>query len=239
MTKRTRPYVHPDPSSKKRSLPRLAPAEVSPQAKPVSPFLSIWTRPRETIRRIVDTDPTKYVIALTLSSGLVTSVVLLIASGLVSSLPLLTVLGIAIVLGPVANIIFLYIGSAMWRLTGRWLGGRASPQEARAAWAWSSWPTMFSTALLAPIRMVLDGIPGAPNTFEISSALFKILWGGYPALATSMQLWTTVIMLKCFAEVHRFSAWRAWAAFIIWSFVIAILLACIVVALGTLTQIII
>ena len=236
MPKRTRHYVHPFPSSKKRSPPRLAPAEVSPQAKSVSPFLSIWTRPRETIRRIVDTDPTKYVITLTLSRGLVTSVVLLVASGLVSSLPLLTVLGIAIVLGPVANIVFLYIGSALLRLTGRLLGGRASSQEARAAWAWSGWPTMFSTALLAPIRMVLDGIPGAPNTFEISSALFKILWGGYPALATSMQLWTTVIMLKCFAEVHRFSAWRAWAAFIIWSFVIAIPVVCLIVALTVAVQ---
>ena len=30
---------------------------MEPSAKPVSPFLSIWFRPRATIRRIVDTDP--------------------------------------------------------------------------------------------------------------------------------------------------------------------------------------
>ena len=30
----------------------------------ITPFFTIWTEPRATIRRIVDTDPTRYVIAL-------------------------------------------------------------------------------------------------------------------------------------------------------------------------------
>ena len=140
------------------------------------------------MRTIVDTDPRKHVIALTLSSGLVTSTVVLVASGLAKSLPLPTVLGIAIVLGPAANIVFLYIGSALMRLTGRWLGGRATPQEMRAAWAWSSLPFMFTTVLFAPMRMILDGSPGLRNDLEISSTIFKILWGGYPVLATAAAL---------------------------------------------------
>src|SRR5690348_5759072 len=34
-----------------------------------SPFVTIWTRPRQTIRAIVETDPTRYVVTLTILQG--------------------------------------------------------------------------------------------------------------------------------------------------------------------------
>jgi Yip1-like protein len=47
---------------------------------------------------------------------------------------------IAAIAGPIAGIIALYIGSALIRWTGHWIGGKASARTIRAAMAWSTVP---------------------------------------------------------------------------------------------------
>ena len=43
--------------------------EIQSPTDTASPFISIWTKPRETIKGIVETDPKKYVLVLAMLAG--------------------------------------------------------------------------------------------------------------------------------------------------------------------------
>jgi len=179
-----------------------------------NPWLSIWTSPRGTIRRIVDSDPKHHVIILAMLAGFA------IFLGYESGGPndsLQAILIKCAILGPISGIFNLYIWSALVRWTGSWFGGQASSIEVRAALAWSLVPKICALVLWVP-KLALFGktlLTGALHT-----SIFN-LSGAYPALSgftiveTVIGIWVFVIYLKCLGEVHRFSAWKALGASIL------------------------
>jgi hypothetical protein len=165
--------------------------------------------PRETIRGIVDRDPTQYVIFLAWwsgTAGLLYSMILS-ADEKKSELPVVALVILAAYMGPLMGFFYVYLAAALTRLTGGMLGGSATFADCRAAIAWGSLP-LVGALLLCPFASSLPG-------------LFTYL---------GLVIWMLVIQVAALAEVHRLSTARGvLAAFLAWllyvAFVVAMVLA--------------
>jgi Yip1 domain len=190
------------------------------------PWITVWTSPRATIRRIVDVEPRYHVVFLATLGGAL--------SGLESAWsrpPTAAIPGIGswpmlvvafVVLGGILGVIGLYINGALLKWSGAFLGGSANQVEVRAALAWGQVPAIVAMGI--GIISILLGA-GTPLTALAQGSISEPS-AGTVLFHAVLGLWSFVITLKCLGEVHRFSAWRAMGAMAI------VLLAAAVVALG-------
>src|SRR5262245_48465612 len=203
----------------------------------LSPWVSIFTKPRATMRQILDDDPRRLVHRLAMLGG--------IAEMLESHIPpvppfftpsLGTLLVVKLFLGAIAGVVMLYISSALLLLTGRWLGGRGDFAGIRAATGWSSVPAIWAAILWVPMVAYL-GL-GALNLdpeslFGDPTGLILLVPIGIAGVV--LAIWRIVIYFKCIGEAHRFSAWHAFGATLIACVLIAIpigIMAIMALALG-------
>ena len=200
--------------------------------KRLNPWLSIWTKPRATIRQIVEEDPERLAFTLAALWG--------IHSGLMRSrmfhfgdrYPITTLLLFVLIGGSIGGVLALYLWGFLLRLTGSWLGGTAEANSARAALAWSQVPTVGKLVLWIPYYATYG-----PELFSTHQPQMDA--NPFPALAVSLlalalALWGFVILLKCLGEVHGFSAWRALGATLI-----ALLLFAAVVGIPVITVVLV
>jgi Yip1-like protein len=183
----------------------------------IAPFFTIWTEPRETIRRIVDTDPTRYVLPLAAVAPVLATLEsqwskALSGSGNVSAIwPIAVVFGVA--LAALFGIGALYLNGVVLRWSSGLLGGTATRTEVRAAIAWSQVPSIVAGAItLAALLMgaIVPPVSGASGALKASPQLFEL-----GLLNGILTLWGFIVSLKCLGEVNRFSAWRALGAVLI------------------------
>jgi hypothetical protein len=198
----------------------------------ITPYFTIWTEPRATIRRIVDTEPTRKVIALAAIGPGVNALANAWSKALAdnSNLSVLWPLWVAVNVAFQAalGVLGLYIGGVILRWSGGLIGGVASRVEMRAAIAWAQIPGIVAEVVL--LAAVLAGIPtpqvpasgGLPH---IDPAFYKIL-----IVEVVLAIWGGIVGLYCIAEVHRFSAWRAFLTTLIPAFVATIVLGAVVFA---------
>lgn len=188
-----------------------------------SPYLMIWTQPRRTIRQIVDQDPRYRVLFLVILGAELAAVsgLLIKPDTLTQTTPqvspqmlqhTLRMVSIgALVVSPLFAIISLYAAGVLFRWAGGLLGGIATPVEVRAAVAWSSVPTVVSTAVA--LLGLITGATTAPvsqNPVGLRPLLHQV--NAFEVIYLLLAIWGVVIWLKCLGEVHRFSAWRALGA---------------------------
>lgn len=186
------------------------------------PLLRMWTRPRETIRGIVDRDASYGVIPLAWLAGtaemLAGSMVKLDRPGY---WPLLVFM--AVVLAPLFGMAGVYLRGAVMSWVGRLLGGRATAEESRAAVAWSHVPEVALLPLWIPVLLFVGPELFAQKTPGIDADVARsATLHAFGLLQGAAMLWGGVLAVKCLAEVHQFSAWRALGA-------IALALAVVVV----------
>ena len=185
----------------------------SRETGPLRPWLSIWVRPRETMRRILASDPRRQTLLLAALGGIAAS----IGSGrsllVDDEVPDGALLPIMIAAGAVAAIPGLYLGGWLIRLTSRWFEGRGDSVATRAAIAWSNVPAIWGLLLWVPMISAfgLDGLTLRMADLEGDTAgQTLVVLVGVAELA--IGAWGVVILLKCLGEAHGFSAWRALAA---------------------------
>jgi len=182
----------------------------------ITPFFTIWTAPRATIRRIVDSDPTRNVIALAAIGPAIGALAgqwskaLGGNANLSASWPIWVPFSVAI--EAALGVLGLYIFGAIFKWSGSLLGGVASRVEVRAALAWSQVPAITAETVL--LIAVLMGVPMPHATTgmlpQIDPAFYKVM-----VVEAVLGIWGFVVSLKCISEVHRFSAWRALGAILI------------------------
>jgi hypothetical protein len=169
---------------------------------PERPWLSIWTRPRQTVRALLDYDPEYWVKRLAVLSGAV--------SGLSSGVDLergiiwINIL-VLTVLGAVFGIVALYISAAIAVWAGRFLGGKGTTYHMRTALAWSSLTGVPAT----PLSLMIFLVPPIGAGVDALIAVFLL------ALTIAIGLWSFSIIVRAVAEVHRFSAWRSLASLLL------------------------
>jgi len=180
-----------------------------------NPYKSILLQPRSTIQRIVDTNPTYLVLALFALTGAAGSLSAASAEGWGYDMSLLWVFLIIVAIAPLATILTLYLISALTRWTGKWLGGKATQEQIRSAYAWSYIPVIASIALYVPLFMFYGAdlfnyqhtaFPDPLSMVPVQSGVAFVI----VAIAeVVLNVWSFVISLHCLGQVQGFSAWRA------------------------------
>jgi len=186
---------------------------VEAQIQSPFPWLTIWVKPRQTIRRIIESDPKHQVVILAMLAGVSRALDRAASRNAGDALSLPVILAICVVAGPIGGLPSLYIAGALLRWTGSWLGGKASSEEVRAAIAWSSVPMICTLPLWIP-KLVLYRNElfqsSMPRVQAIPLLALPLL--GFVAIEITVTIWAFVVLLKCLGEVHGFSAWRALVA---------------------------
>lgn len=190
---------------------------------PLNPWFSIWMKPRATIQQIVDTNPKRMILVLVVVAGFLEELNRASMRNMGDKLEGPIFFVIAAIAAPIGGLIALYIGSALLRWTGSWIGGQASSVHIRAAVAWSSIPIIWASTLWIP-KLALFGqelfTSVTPRIDANPSLAFFLL--GFMAVETTIGIWAFVIFLKCLGQVQNFSAWKTLGNIIVSSLIIVI-----------------
>lgn len=122
----------------------------------VRPWLSMWFRPRKTIRHVVLFESEWWVLGLGAAAGTARALNRAAARDLGDRLSLEVIVAVCLILGPALQLISIYLGGGILRFCGGLFGGKATFAEVRSALAWGALP---QAAMLLPWILVL-GICG-------------------------------------------------------------------------------
>jgi len=176
----------------------------------VNPWVGMWVRPRETIRAIVNFNP-RYLFPL-LSAIYGFPMMLQFGQNLSlgERLPLWAIALGAVVLSTFIGMLGMTIMSALLCWTGKWIGGKASFIEIRAAVSWSHVPNLVNIV----IWLIMMGVFGSRLFFQSFAETpflgheISVVFIGF-LVQVIISVWGFVIALKSLGEVQGFSAWKA------------------------------
>lgn len=177
---------------------------------PMNPWLTMWVRPRATMRAVLAAGPDLRVLMLAAIGGVESALDRAVARSLGDRLSLPGVLAVCLVGGTIAGIVGVYLFAPLLRWTGRWLGGTASTASLRAATAWPHVLTAWRLPLWLPVLVIFG-----PDLFTTATPRFDswpilwVLWYGLASLDVVIGVWIIVAHVKCTGEAQGFSAWRA------------------------------
>ncbi len=182
-----------------------------PWGKQVSPWLSIWYRPRATMQRIIETNPKHWIPSLICLGGISTFLERASMQHAGDKYGLTTILFGAMLFGPLSGGLIWHVGSRLLLWTGQWLGGKGKLKHIRSAIAWSYVPTIMLLFCSTCPQIALFGREMfRENTPRIDSSLFlSSCYYGFFGLGAVVGAWGFVIWLKCLGQAQGFSVWRS------------------------------
>lgn len=202
----------------------------------MNPWISMWTKPRETIQQIVDLNPTRMVLLLAALAGFSRALDRASITSMGDRFELPILLGIAAIAGSITGVVLLFIGGALIRWTGAWIGGVASSQNIRAALAWSGVPNIWALLIWIPqLALVGDELftSETPRMDASDTLLFSFL--GLSLIEFVIAVWALVVLLKCLGQVQGFSAWRALGNLLLSILIIAVPILIVAVGLDAMS----
>ncbi len=177
-----------------------------------NPWVSMWTRPRETIRSIVDSNPRcgfgllSFIYGLLLVLYVVPNVFLITPLFFIGALLATPFLGAAA---------FLLLSSFLF-VIGKWLGGRSSFLAIRASVTWSHIPCaillLFLIAFLCIFRKMVFCVDCADIIITRVDLIILII---FSLIQSILGFWAVVLLVLSIAEVQGFSLIRALCNFLI------------------------
>jgi hypothetical protein len=178
-----------------------------PAARPLPhPLLSIWTRPGETVRALLENSPTHQLLILAGLAGIVSTLDRAAARSVGDHLSTSTILLIAVVLGPLFGVMTLYIFSVLIAWAGRRINGHADARDLRVAMAWSAVPTIAALAFWVLALLTVGDALFTTAPPEGLDAAVSMLVLSIPMLV--LGVWSVVLLAKTVGEVQGFSAWK-------------------------------
>ncbi|MEQ3697451.1 MAG: Yip1 family protein [Pseudomonadales bacterium] len=171
-----------------------------------NPWLSLWTQPRATIRKLVDTDPSYMVIILALAIGAIAglqSVTELVVMGEVTDNQMAFKIGGAIG-GAIMFVVVLYLTGWLYSVVSKWLGGNAPARNLRTVAAWGNVPSLVSGIIILICYTFVTKSTDM-DTITLLVSLVTAFFG----------IWQLVIICKMIGEVNEFSAWKGLGVIII------------------------
>lgn len=183
-----------------------------------NPWVTIWTHPRLTMKRILQNNPLKMIIPLAVANGLVSAISWIgfywTSAPHREDYQHYTFVIALLVTGGLLGILNLYVGSWLLRITGSWVGGKGGFREVKSAVGWSNYP------------FIISGIFSILAYTFVSYPILEIIFG---LLNIIVFIWAVVIFFNLVGVAHAFSPWRAIVALLI-AFVI-VFIAVMLVAL--------
>lgn len=179
------------------------------QENNISPLISIWYKPRKTIRKIISTHPTHLVIVFAVLAGIGQAINRAVQKSPGDAFSLWELIGMCIIGGSIGGIFYLYIAGGLFRWTGSWFGGQASSEDVRAAIAWSTVPATVSNFLWIPLIIVYGHEMFTIYTISVYTnprlSFFIIVVG---LIQYWLTIWSLILYVICISEVHQISGWK-------------------------------
>jgi hypothetical protein len=177
-------------------------------------MLAIWLSPRQTIRSIVATDPTRGVLLVSWLAGFALFLDALMPKVQPKFPAGAVVLG-ALAAGPLVAFFLVFVEALLTAVAGRLLGGRAGALELRTALAWANAPLLWLLVLWPAQELV---------------ALPKL---AVHVLGLAFFVWMEILAVVLVAEVQGFSIGRSLATILLaWLIKIAIIVGIVVASPG-------
>lgn len=204
--------AEPNPDIKSKSS-KAAPRQRNPLT--YSPWITIWYRPRVTMRAIIESDPKKDVLLIVILSGILGFFTGTLVSFMITGdfTVLIIFMILTLILGPLIGIAQLYIMGAVLGFTGMLLGGKGTAEEVRAALAWGNIPTFAISAVMIPfILMLFATMPSSEQVMQPGASVSPLvsLSSCFLMLTVPFFLYSFYfVFLQSLAEAHQFSGWRA------------------------------
>ncbi len=187
------------------------------------PWLSIWTEPRITIRRIINGGSTKFILLLAISWEIVFAFSRASSQNIGDRFPFHYIILTILFVGSIGGIIHFYIFSFFIHWIAGKLGGKAKITEVREAIAWSYVPYVVIFALWL-FRIFIYG----DASFKSDMTLFGIsqFWQSVFFLFTIidiiLEIWGLWIIIQCLSEVNLFSSGKAFLSLLLSNIIIGI-----------------
>ena len=176
----------------------------------INPWLGMWTRPRDTIRAIVQFNSSYLFPLLCLIYGFPLLLQMAQNFSLGDRFPMGGIIIGAMIGGIFAGMIGISIASGLFYWTGKWIGGIATYQNVRAAVAWSNVPNLVNI-LIWIVNIASFGTRlfnrGFVETSFVGGELTLIYFASLVQVV--IAIWGFIIFLKALGEVQGFSAWKA------------------------------
>ncbi len=201
---------------------------------PSSPLRSIWFHPAKTIAFIAHENPGYRLFVLPIAAGLVTLPTAALFASEDLEITIGFVLASLLAFGPIGELLQVFIGAYLIRLTGAWLGGKAASPSIQTAIVWGNVPIVAMT-ILGIVALIFSFFHSEfaeePLRWGQSPTVSAIGWG-LLVLQAALIVWSIVIFLKGVAVVQGFSLRRAVLnALLAWS-IPAGILAVLTIGLG-------
>lgn len=216
-------------SSNRMQTPEAAPQpdifkmQPPPPPRLGSPWLTIWIRPRATIRQVIDTNPHRMVHPLMITGGVVEAFTRAAMRNAGDTMSLGEIFVVYSLVGAMGGLLTLYVGGWLLRTVGLWLGGYGPVSHVRAALAWSQVPAVWAIGLMV-IELALYGDQLFTHNAPAITAL--------PTLAAWLMLteavvaaWGFVILVKCIGEAMGLSDRRSLGAVLLAGLMMVVMLA--------------
>ena len=169
-----------------------------------SPWLTIWFKPQETIKRVTQTNDIGSVLCLGAAAGICN--VLSVSDTL--QLRGEALLIVAFLLGSLQGLIYLPVASGLYTWVGRLLRGKASYRQMVSAYAWSMAPMLLWLALLLGLFLFYGsaklGLLLSSDSGEASGGELFVL-----ALMGLAAIWSIVLLVRTFGAVQDFGVFRS------------------------------
>lgn len=188
-----------------------------------NPWLEIWYRPRTTIQRIVKADPKWGVYLLIALAGYDQYLDTASRQAFGDNLGIFGILGLGLLIGPLAGIISFSVFSFIVGFVGRLLKGEAENEDVLAALAWAQAPIILKL-LLRGIQILIYReelfMSVSPRMEE--NPVLALLLIPFAAIGILIALWQLILYVLTLAEVNRFSIWRSIATLLIFGVIIVL-----------------
>ena len=178
-----------------------------PRDAAIHPLRDIWFSPRDTVRTLVASDPTRGVLVLSWFVGLAMFLEPM-TSKANDRFPIAAAMVTAVLAGPMLSFGLVFLQSLLTTGTGRLLGGEGSPVELRAAFAWAQAPLLGLLVLWWPVLWM----PGGRGKLALD------------LVGIALFVWAEILAVVLVSEVHGFSKARALGAILLaWVIKIALM----------------
>jgi hypothetical protein len=163
----------------------------------------IWIKPTQTLKYILNTCPEKYVTLFIVLGGITEAINKASNKNNGDNMSTMAVLSFAIIGGALFGWISYYLYAFFLSITGKWLNGRAEPQQFRTVLAWASVPTISSLLLLIP-ELLIFGDDLFRSELSNSELSYTLLYGIFSLIEMVLGIWTIIITVKGISIIQEF-----------------------------------
>lgn len=199
----------------------------------MNPFLTIWTKPNQTLRYLIEEKSIGYGVLVIMITALGTSFMVFADSGELEGFSLPVILLLSILLTTSAGIAMYFFNGAVYLLIGKVLGGKGSFKEVCLALSGSTIPMlgMFPISVIAIVLYGKELFTEPAGNFAVTnmSLGFFIF---HTIFMIGFSIYGIVLLSKGLGYAHRFSTLRGFSAVLIYvasAFIVVMIIVFLIV----------